>query len=203
MIATHQLLCSNPPSPAQITEASLTGLFFCSYLAFLQSSLNTEATMILFKQESGCVIPLFSILRWLSRGLQGSSSWQPMANPQPHLLPHFLLLWTRPPCCFSPQINTPPSHELRPAVSSAWNTFFGEVTSKIPHFHQESLQMPIYQWYFSWRPYIKQQYPYHPILSTLLSLTLNLLNNFKFKMNPLEIPIAESYLRSHDLCHIF
>lgn len=168
MIATHQLFCSNPPSPAQITEASLTGLFFCSYLAFLQSSLNTEATMILFKQESGCVIPLFSILRWLSRGLQGSSSWQPMANPQPHLLPHFLLLWTRPPCCFSPQINTPPSHELRPAVSSAWNTFFGEVTSKIPHFHQESLQMPIYQWYFSWRPYIKQQYPYHSILSTLL-----------------------------------
>lgn len=39
------------------------------------------------------------------------------------------------------------------------------------------------------------------VVGSLFSLTVPT-NSFEFKMNPLEIPIVESYLRNHGLCLI-
>lgn len=161
-----------PSSPAWIIYRSLLNWSPCSApaLLLLQSSLNPAARTILFQQESGCIIPLFQIPVWLSTGLQGPAWGSLSPDPQPHHLPLFLLSTVREAvCCFSNQISTLPSHGLRHAVSSALNTFLRELNSEIPHFLQESVQMPIYQWSFPWPPYIKQQCPQdpHPLYPTL------------------------------------
>lgn len=154
--------------PEFFTEVSLTVLPFL-LLPGSSFNLNTEARIILLKQQSDCIILLFQILPWLFSGLQvphlPSGSLPPIPN---HISfgSSSCLLCTRPHCCFSNQISTLLSQGLRHAVFSAWNTFPGALTSKIL---PEPVQVPVYQWSLSWTPLYTSNIPnplilFHPAL---------------------------------------
>ena len=170
-ISTSTTLFHHHLLPELFIGASLTGLpvllLPCSSFSLLltqqpeQSYFNKSQTVSFLCSKSSCGSPL------ASKALPEAAC----PTTPSHITYQSLscLLCARPFCCFSNQISTLPSHGLRHAVSSAWNTFLRELNSEIPHFLHESVQMPIYQWSFPWPPYIKQQCPQdsHPLYPTL------------------------------------